>query len=400
MRLSGKVLLLGVGLLLLAGHVFTAVGGPTLPLMTLAGEVSLIAWPIALLFGAVLRARGRWQSSAHYPHEATTLPAVIKHLHALLLLMSMGSSALASPLSDESAERVLRLLQPEQQHLERLAALDELNRRRFAEKIGQGKALSADQKEELETAVTTASRIIRAELAWTSIKDDLIRITKASLDEEEANHLLKGYPGSMDSTLASRMTAVQKKYHDHMSGRIDAFGPRLEAEIDRNLRVLRTSQLDGTGDPLAHLDGEWAITTIQVVAGQSKVAGCGLLHQPAHMAYQPNLRIELSAQCMSDGKYSFSLRRDKDGLSYFLTINSKEGINVEDFPVKYMGSHGWTGTARQVVGGQETALVAAIVPIEGKTWYGWASLIRPADDSRAPDPATSLLLRVDFTRRK
>lgn len=324
----------------------------------------------------------------------------MKFLYAPLLLSLLTPSAMANALSDENAERVLLLLQTEQQHQERLTALDELNRRSFAEKTGRGNKLSADQKEEIETAVATASRIMRAELAWENIREGLIRITKASFDDKEADQILKVDPTSFDNALVLKISSVRTQYHAHMLGRIDAIGLRLDDEIDKDLRALRKSQLDGAGDPLSHLDGEWAITTIQFVDRQPKASGCGLLHQSIHMAYLPNERIDLSVQCHNGEKYSFKLSRDKDRLSYSWTVNSKEGINVESFPVKYAGSQGWSGSARQVIGGKETALIAAIVPIEGKTWYGWASLIRPADDSEAANPATASVLRVDFTRRK
>lgn len=58
MRSSSRLFLLGFGMLLLAGHMFTAVGGAPLPWMTLVGEVSLVAWPLAFIVGTILRVRG------------------------------------------------------------------------------------------------------------------------------------------------------------------------------------------------------------------------------------------------------------------------------------------------------------------------------------------------------
>lgn len=59
MRLSSRILLLGLGMLLLAGHTLTYVGGALPDAFVVAGEISMFLWPIAIIAGAVLRLKGK-----------------------------------------------------------------------------------------------------------------------------------------------------------------------------------------------------------------------------------------------------------------------------------------------------------------------------------------------------
>lgn len=309
--------------------------------------------------------------------------------------------AMATTPSEEDAEKMLIVLQTEKHLQERLAALDKLNRRSFAERIGSGKPLTAEQRAAVETAVVTASQIVRSELSWEIIKTDLIRIIREIFDGDELKSILSLYATSTESVLPGKLRDFEEILHRYMLDRINALGPWLDAEIDRELRELRTSQLETTSDPLAHLKGDWVITTFLFGGGYSGISGCGLDHQPTSIVSHSDGMIEVSTECRDRSEYYLKLVRGNDHRSYLFTVNNKEGINVVDIPLKYFGSKGWMGSVQHVVEGKEISLTAAITPIEGKTWYGWATGVRPTEEARVDyGKAKTPYLKVDFIRRK
>ena len=170
-----------------------------------------------------------------------------------------ATSAAAAPRSTDSAEKMLIVLQTEKHHQDRLAALDTLNRRSFAERLGKGMPLTAEQREAVETAVVTASQIVRTELAWTRIKPDLIRIIQETFDDEELSSILSLHATAADKASPQNFPNVEEKFAKYMFERINAVGPMIQAEIDRELGELRRSQLDRTSDPLGHLKGDWVV---------------------------------------------------------------------------------------------------------------------------------------------
>lgn len=325
----------------------------------------------------------------------------MKFLYFALCLALVTSSVMATPPSEEDAKKLLIVLQTEKHHQERLAALDKLNHRSFAERIGMGKPLTVEQRAAVEVAVAASSHLVRTELAWELIKPDLIRIIQESIDDEELSSILSLYATLSDKALPEKLLVVEDRHNRYMLDRINAIGPRLDAEIDRELRKLRLFQLDTSSEPVLHLKGDWVITTFLFGGGYSGISGCGLLHQPASMVSQSDGIVEVTAQCKDDSKYVFKLMRGNDPRSYLLTVNNKEGINVTNFPLNYLGKQGWAGSAKQVVENKEVTLVAAIAPIEGKSWYGWATWIRPAMEAGVDyNKAKTPYLKVDFTRRK
>lgn len=325
----------------------------------------------------------------------------MKFLYLALYLVLVTTSAMATPLSEEDAEKVLIVLQTEKHLQEMLVALEELNHRSFAERIGMGKPLTAEQQEAVETAVSTASQIIRTELAWRLIKPDLIRIIQKTFDGEELSSVWNKYTTSPGKELPEKLNLFEEKYQGYMLDRIHEIGPRFDIEIDSALRKLRKHQLDSTSEPLAHLKGEWAITTFLFGGGYSGISRCGLNHQSATIGSDAEGMIEVTAQCNDESKYVFKLVRGNDHRHYHLTVINTEGINVANFPLDYLGSQGWVGSAQQLVEDKEISLVAAITPIEGKAWYGWATWIRPAEEARIDySKAKTPYLKVDFTRRK
>jgi hypothetical protein len=309
--------------------------------------------------------------------------------------------AMATPPSEENAERMLIIMQTEKHHQEKFEALDSLNRRSFTERFSGGKPLTADQRQAVETAVATASQIVRTELAWARIKPDLIRIIQETFDDEEISSILSLHATSEINVLPQKFLTLENRFAILMLDRMDAAGPMIQAGIERKLRELRKSQLDTTNDPLSHLKGDWVITIFLFGGGHSGISACGLDHQPASIVSHSDAMIEASAKCRDGSQYYFKLVRGNDHRSYLFTVNNKEGINVVDFPLNYFGNKGWMGSMQQVVEGKEISLSAAITPIEGNTWYGWATGVRPTVESGVDYKKTKTpYLKVDFIRRK
>jgi hypothetical protein len=325
----------------------------------------------------------------------------MRFLQLILCAAFATTAAIAIPPSEENAERMLIVLQTEKHHQERLAALDALNRHSFTERIGRGMPLTAEQRETVETAVATASQIVRTELAWTRIKPDLIRIIQETYDDEELSSILRLYATAADNALPLKFFSVEERLAKYMLDRMNAAGPMIQAGIEGDLRELRRSQLDTTIDPLSQLIGDWVITTFLFGGGHSGISACGLDHQPARITSPSKGTIEASAVCRDGSQYVFKLVRGNEHRSYLLTVNNTEGINIRDFPIKYLGSAGWMGTAQQLVDDKEISLSAAITPIEGKTWYGWAIGIRPTAEAGVDYNKTRTpYLKVDFIQRK
>lgn len=156
-----------------------------------------------------------------------------------------------------------------------------------------------------------------------------------------------------------------------------------------------------TTDPLANLKGDWYITTLLFGGGREGISTCGLNHQPASIVSHSDGMIELSAVCRDGSQHIFKLVRSVDHRVYLFTMNNKEGVNVSDFPLNYLGSEGWMGSAQQIAGDKEISLSASITPIEGKTWYGWRIGVRPTAEAGVSYKTTKTpYLMVDLTRRK
>jgi len=162
-----------------------------------------------------------------------------------------------------------------------------------------------------------------------------------------------------------------------------------------------TQRLGTSGDPLDNLTGDWDITTFVFGGGNSGQSTCGLSHKPTSIAPHLDGILVFSAICKDGSELIFGLKRSVDKRAYHLTVKSKEGISVSDFPVEYKENQGWAGFQNQGVGDKEVSITATIQPIEGRNWYGWTIEVLPTADINV-DYKTQKTphLRLDLTRRK
>lgn len=323
----------------------------------------------------------------------------MRFLYFALCAVLVATSATASPPSQVNAERLLILMQTERLHKERFEALDKLNRRGFAERFGEEKSLTVEQRQTVETAVATASQIVRTELSWPRIKPDLIRIIQETFNDEELSTILDSHANQESNVLS--LPVVEEKFARYLLDQFDAAGSMVQAGIDRKLRELRVAQLNTTSDPLSHLKEDWVITTFLFGGGHSGISACGLAHQPASIQLHSDGIIEISATCKDGSQYYLRLVRGNDQKTWLFTVKNKEGISINDFPLNYYGSKGWMGSAQQLVDDKEISLSAYIAPIEGRTWYGWATWVRPTAEAGVDyTKSKTPYLKVDFIRRK
>jgi hypothetical protein len=95
-----------------------------------------------------------------------------------------------------------------------------------------------------------------------------------------------------------------------------------------------------------------------------------------------------------------------------MTVKSKYGVSIEDFPLEHVDHKDWLGTpiqdgkvwlgTRDQLVDKETLSVTAMMGrIEGRNWRGWTIQVLPTE---ATKPGVEALkkpyFKVDLTRRK
>lgn len=159
------------------------------------------------------------------------------------------------------------------------------------------------------------------------------------------------------------------------------------------------------GDPLSKLVGDWGLTVFVIGGGQFGGPRCGKTDRPGPspvtIAPPGDGGVSLAVACSDGSDYAFRLKHDAATHAYLMTVESKQGIGVDDFPVAYVEGQGWKGTRGQMVEGKEVSITATVAPIEGRNWYGWMMAVLPtADIGRELDAIKSPYFRADLTRRK
>ncbi len=160
------------------------------------------------------------------------------------------------------------------------------------------------------------------------------------------------------------------------------------------------------GDPLRLLTGDWDLTVFVLGAGQFGGPRCGPTGRSESslvtIAPPSDGTVLLAVACNDGSEYSFHLSHDSGTRVSLMTVKSKEGISVHDFPVEYVEGRGWQGARDQLVEGKEMSITATVAPIEGRNWYGWKIAVLPTTAVNAPDLSEieGPYLRVDLTRRK
>ncbi|RLA26066.1 MAG: hypothetical protein DRQ62_00730 [Gammaproteobacteria bacterium] len=151
--------------------------------------------------------------------------------------------------------------------------------------------------------------------------------------------------------------------------------------------------------PLVGISGNWDLKGF-VVGGDTPMSlfNCGKV-----MTTFPTAQTgSISTACDKIGDYYFRLSKHKsEKQTYLITVHSKVGISVNNFPIKYTDGQGWRGESDQFINGKTVSIVAMVQPIEGRNWYGWTIQVLPSatlklslDDIKEP------FFKADLTRRK
>ena len=164
-----------------------------------------------------------------------------------------------------------------------------------------------------------------------------------------------------------------------------------------------TGQVPAQGDPLSKLVGDWDLTVFVMGGGRFGGPRCGKSDRPGPSAVtiapHGDSGVALAVACDDGSDYAFRLRHDAATHTYLITVKSKEGISVDDFPVAYVEGQGWKGARQQLVEGKEVSITATVAPIEGRNWNGWMIFVLPTADINRNDIKTPYF-RADLTRRK
>ena len=137
----------------------------------------------------------------------------------------LANSAAAAPPTNEASEQLLAVLQTASQLEGKLAVLDEMNRRSFSERFGKGKSLTSDQQRSVNVAVTTASQLMRQELAWSNVKPGLIRIIQDTFDQQELDGILSFYATPAGQAFLRKFPLIEQKSARHINA---LAGPALQ----------------------------------------------------------------------------------------------------------------------------------------------------------------------------
>ena len=161
------------------------------------------------------------------------------------------------------------------------------------------------------------------------------------------------------------------------------------------------------GDLLGELAGDWDLTLF--VIGGSEAFGGGPICRQRGRSGRPSVTIAppsagavlFSASCDDRTDYVFRLKLDPGTQAYLITVKSKIGISVDDFPVAYFPGQGWRGARDQLVDGETQSITARVAPIEGRNWRGWRIEVLPtAAIDREAEGLKRRYLWTDLTRRK
>lgn len=133
-------------------------------------------------------------------------------------------------------------------------------------------------------------------------------------------------------------------------------------------------QIVAQGDPLGKLVGDWDFRGF-VIGGSDGFSGlkCGKVT----VAPPTDQAVSVSATCEDASEYSFRLKHGSGTQAYVITVKSKYGISIDDFPVAYVDGQGWHGARDQLVDGDTLSITAMVQPIEGRNWYGWSIQVLP-----------------------
>jgi|CXWL01.1.fsa_nt_gi hypothetical protein len=158
-------------------------------------------------------------------------------------------------------------------------------------------------------------------------------------------------------------------------------------------------------DPLSKLAGDWGLTVFVIGGGQFGGPRCGKTDRPGSspvsIASPGDSGVSLAVACNDGSDYAFRLKHDDAAHTYLITVKSKQGISVDNFPVAYVEGQGWKGAREQLVEGTAVSITATVAPIEGRTWYGWTMVVLPtADIDRGLADIKRPYFKADLTRRK
>ena len=163
-------------------------------------------------------------------------------------------------------------------------------------------------------------------------------------------------------------------------------------------------QLTAQGDPLSKLVGDWDLTVFVMGGGRFAGPRCGKSDRPGPpavtIAPPGDSGVALAVACNDGSDYAFRLKHDQTTQAYVLTVKSKVGISVQDFPVVYVVGQGWQGKRDQLVAGEMRSITAMVAPIRGWEWYGWKVVVLPTASIGHEGLLEKPFFRVDLTRRK
>jgi hypothetical protein len=160
----------------------------------------------------------------------------------------------------------------------------------------------------------------------------------------------------------------------------------------RNLQTQGISQRD----PLDALAGKWTLSAFVIGGGYFSFRNCF----EVSILPSADKAASASVSCGEVGDYSFGLKRGSDTKTYLLSVKSKFGISVEDFPVTYDGQR-WRGVRELIAEGGTQSVTAMVVPGATEKSSGWKIEVLPtAAVNLAPKDIKKPYFSVHLNRPK
>jgi len=151
--------------------------------------------------------------------------------------------------------------------------------------------------------------------------------------------------------------------------------------------------------PLSGFSGKWDLKGF-VVGGKTPLSlfECG----DVRATFSTTRIVSFSKACNKVGDYYLRLSKHASETdTYLITVNSKAGISIDNFPVTYVDGKGWRGKRDQLVNGETVSITAMVGRIEGRNWHGWTVQVFPTSVlGLSLDEIKEPFFKADLTRRK
>ncbi len=162
-------------------------------------------------------------------------------LAALLLTGTLTLSAHAAPPSDASIATLLSVTQSDKM-MDTLYANMEQMIRQGMQAATKGKALTAQQARVMELAPARLAKVMREEITWAKLEPMMVQIYRDNFEQAEVDGLIAFYQSPVGQAFVAKMPVVMQRSMEASQQQLQAFMPKLQAEMVEVMKEARLAQ--------------------------------------------------------------------------------------------------------------------------------------------------------------